>query len=139
MRSMALALFPADGDPDVARYSAREIDDLIGNAVAARLQIVGPELEYLLRDSGQRILPAGLHLVDGSAPVGAKHVGKPIDLDLTQSVPHRALDDAGSELDLIVFGETGRLAELLDQRAFLGFGRRGGPGMLVGLFRFLQR
>src|SRR5260221_14523841 len=35
---------PADGDADVARHAAGKINDLVADAIAARLQIVAPEL-----------------------------------------------------------------------------------------------
>src|SRR5271154_3949787 len=94
---------PADGDADVAGNAARKVDDLIADAITSRLQVVGPELEYLLRDSRERFLPACLKLIDGSASVGAEHVGKPVDLNFGQAVVDRALNHGGGELDLLVF------------------------------------
>ena len=51
--------------------SLRKIDDLISDAIAARLQIIGPELKDLQSDAGQRLFPARFLLIDGTAIVGA--------------------------------------------------------------------
>src|SRR4051794_40924529 len=84
---------PGNRDGDVAWHSSRIFDDLVADAIAPWLQIMVPELEYFLRNPGQRVLPALFLLADGAAPVGAQGIGKAIDQHLRQSVSHRALDD----------------------------------------------
>ena len=75
------SLIPGDHNADVTRHTSGKIDNLIADAVAARLQVVGPELKDLLRYSGKRLFPARLLLIYGAAVVGAKRMGKPIDLN----------------------------------------------------------
>src|SRR5215470_15630555 len=131
--SLDCELSPADGDADVAGDAAGKIDDLIADAIAPGFQVIGPELEYLLWDSCQRFLPARLHLVDGSALVGAEDVGKAVDLDFSQATSHGSLNDIGGKFDLLVFRKSGRLAEPFDQRSFLGFGGGRRSRLLVSL------
>src|SRR5689334_16158168 len=95
--SLVSSIVPRNGHADIAGHAAREIDDLIGNTIAARLQIVGPELEDLLGDAGQGVFPALFHLVDGASLVGAERVGKAIDHHFGQPVAYRALDDGRGE------------------------------------------
>ena len=128
----------ADGDGDVARHASGVIDDLVADAIAPRFQIVGPELEYFLWNPRQRVLPAWLLLIDGTALVGAQRVGEPIHLYFRQSVSHRPLDDGRGELDLFLLGFAGRTVEPLDQRMFLGFGGCGKAGILLRLFGLLE-
>jgi len=116
---------PCDGDADISGHAAGKIDDLIADAITAGLQVIGPELKYLFRYSGQRFLPAWFLLVDRPTLVGAKHVGKSINLNFGQAISHRPLNDIGGELDLLVLRKSGRLAEPLDQRSLLGFGGSG--------------
>jgi hypothetical protein len=129
---------PAQRDADVAGNATRKIDDLISDAVAAWLQVVHPQLVDLLRDSGQGFLPACFHLVDGAAPVGAKGIWKPVDLDLGQAVPHRTLNDGGGEFDFFILGKAGRLAELFDQLLLFSLGGREAACILVRLLGFLE-
>src|SRR4051794_28109042 len=139
---MALAvdlLVPADGDTDVAWHITGEIHHLVANPVAARLQMIGPELEYLSWDPGQRRLPTLFRLVDGASSVGTQGIGEPIDLHLLESVSHRALDYRRSELDLVRLRKAGRFAELFDQLSLLRV-HRGFPfGELGGLLGLLDR
>ena len=44
---LASAFSPAQRDADIPWHTARKIDNLIGDPIAAGLQIVGPELENL--------------------------------------------------------------------------------------------
>ena len=119
---MARRLVPGYDNADISRHAARKVHDLISDAVAARLQIVGPELKDLLSYSRKGLLPSRLLLIDGSALVGAQRIGKSVDLNLGQAVPHRALDDARSKLDLFIFSQAGWLAQLFDQGAFFRLG-----------------
>src|ERR1700739_3394913 len=91
---------PGQHNADIAGHAAREIDDLIFDAIAARLQVIGPELENLQRNAPKRPLPARLLLVDGAAVVGADRIREAVDLHLAETIPHRALDDGGSTLHL---------------------------------------
>ena len=77
---------PAQRDADVAGHTAGKVDDLIGDLVTARLQVVLPELIDLLRDAVQRRFPAFFHLIDRPTVVRAKTVREPVDLDLTKAV-----------------------------------------------------
>jgi hypothetical protein len=45
----------------------------------ARFQVIEPELIYLARYSGERVFPAGLHLVDGAVIVGAERIREAAD------------------------------------------------------------
>ena len=67
--------------------------------------------------------PTGLLLIDGPAAVGAKRVGKAIDLNLCQPVRDRALDNDRHALQRLFVGNSRRLGELVDQLLFFGFGR----------------
>ena len=75
------SLAPGDHDADVTRNTSGKIDDLIADAVAARFQVVGPELKDFLRYSREGLFPARLLLIDGAAVVGAQRVGKSINLN----------------------------------------------------------
>src|SRR6266436_2797771 len=95
---------PGNGDGDVARHASRVIDDLVADAIAPGFQVVGPELKYFLWNSGQRVFPARLLLIDGAALVGTQRVGEPIYLHFRQSVSHCALDDGRGKLDFFLLG-----------------------------------
>src|SRR4051812_24182575 len=95
---------PGNGNGDVARNTSGVIDDLVADAIAPRFQIVGPELEYFLRNPRQRVLPTSFLLIDGAALVCAQRVGEPINLYFGQSVSHRPLDDGRGELDFLLLG-----------------------------------
>src|ERR1700730_15670108 len=95
---------PAYDNADVAGNAARKVDDLIADAVAARPQIVDPELVDFIRHSRQRLFPARFHLIDGTAPIGAQRIRKPVDLNFGQAVPHGTLNDVGGKLDLFILG-----------------------------------
>src|SRR3569832_696325 len=130
---------PGDDDADVTRNAAGKVDDLVLDAIAARLQIVGPELKDFPRNAGQRLLPTRRLLIDGATPIGAERIGKAVDLDLVEAVPHRALDDGRREPDLFVLGQSGRLAELLDQHPLLGIGSCQVSQVLIGLLGLPDR
>ena len=66
--------------PGVTGLSVGPIDDLKFYPVAFWLQILFPEFEKLLRQAGERFLPARLLLIDGAATVGEKAVRKTADL-----------------------------------------------------------
>src|ERR1700712_3354549 len=95
---------PGNGNGDVTWHAIGVVDDLVADAIAARFQVVGPELKDFLRNPCQRILPAWFPLVDGASPVGAQRVGEPVDLHFGQSVAHRSLDDGRGELDFLLLG-----------------------------------
>src|SRR5215471_19739133 len=84
---------PAQRHADVARHSAREIDDLNLELVAAGAQVFFPEVVQLLRQSGQRLFPARLRLVDRPSAIGADLVGETADENLGQAIAGRPLDD----------------------------------------------
>src|SRR4051794_18273226 len=87
------SISPGNRDADVAWYAAGKIDDLIGDAIAARLQVVGPELEDFFRNAGQGVLPALLHLIDSAALVRAQRIREPVDQYFRHSVSYCPLDD----------------------------------------------
>src|SRR5215468_11778737 len=129
---------PAQRNGDVAGHAAGKIDDLVADAIAARLQIVAPELVDFLRYPAQRLFPALFHLVDGAALVAAQRIREAVDLHLGQAVANGALDYGRSELHLLLLRQTRRLAEPVDQGMLFGLGRRQALGMLVrllGLFK----
>src|SRR3954453_4512272 len=114
--SQAGLISPGDVDADVAGHASRKIHDLILDAIAARLQVIEPELVNFLRYSRQRLLPARVLLVDHAAIVGAKRIGKSVNLNFRQSVPYGTLDGGRSKLDLLILGQPRGLAQPLDQR-----------------------
>src|SRR5581483_4915015 len=95
-------LFPAQGDANVSRHTAREINDLIGDLVATWLQVILPEMIDFLGYPGQCLLPAFFHLVDRATAVRTENVRKPVDLNLIDPVFDGALDHQGSALDLFL-------------------------------------
>src|SRR5579863_960255 len=104
------SIAPGDDNADVSGDASGEIDDLVSHAIAAGLQIVGPELKDLPWNPCERFLPARLLLIDGAAAVGAQRVGEAVHLDLAEAISYRALDDCGGEFDLLVFRKAGGLA-----------------------------
>src|SRR5262245_55130331 len=125
---------PGDGDPDVARHAAGKFDDLGADAIAARLQVVGPELEDILWDPRQRVLPARLLLIDGASLVGTQRIGEPIHLNFRQSVSYRALDHGRSQLDFFFLGFSRRAGEAVDQGTLLSLGGSSEASIFFGLF-----
>src|SRR6516165_6136897 len=49
---LAPAFPPVQRDADISWHTARKIDDLIGDPIAARFQVIGPELEDLFWNAG---------------------------------------------------------------------------------------
>src|ERR1043166_2051222 len=105
-----LVVAPGEDDADVAGHPAREIDDLIKNAVAAWLQIVRPKLINLKGNTRQRLFPTGLSLIDGAAAIGTKRVGKAVHLHLAKAVTNRALNHIRGELYLLLLRQAGGFA-----------------------------
>src|SRR6516225_3905728 len=99
--------------------------------------MIVPELIDLLGNSGQRLFPTSLPLVDGAAAISAKYVREPVNLHLVQAVSYRPLDNGRGELDLVVLGEPGRLAELFGQRLLFGLSRSRRARLFFGLLGFL--
>ena len=62
---------PGNDDSDVAGHAAGEVYDLVADAVASRFQVIVPKLIDFLGYSGERLLPARLLLIDGTALVAA--------------------------------------------------------------------
>src|SRR5207244_11647645 len=60
-----------------------------------------------------------LRLVDGTAVVGAKRMGKAIDLDRAEPVLDGAIHDDGRPLHDLVVGQAGWPAHVLQQRLLL--------------------
>src|SRR5262245_23802400 len=89
---------PAQCDADVAGHAIWPVGNLVFQAVPARFEMYLPELIDLLRQTRERIRPAGLLLIDGAPLVGAQIVGKTADLDLGQSVGHCSIDNGGCSL-----------------------------------------
>src|SRR5215468_3542882 len=129
---------PAQRNGDVAGHAAGKIDDLVANAIAARLQIVAPELVDFLRYPAQRLFPPLFHLIDGAALVAAQRIREAVDLHLGQAVADGALNDCRGELDLLVLGQARWLAQPVDQGLLLGLGRGEALCVLVGLLRLLE-
>jgi hypothetical protein len=55
-------------------------------------------------------------------------------LNFGQAVANGALDDGRGKLDLFVFGQAGRFAEPVNQRALFRLGGGQPAGILLGLF-----
>src|SRR5713101_6908098 len=96
---------PAQRHADIARHSPRKIDDLYPKLVAARTKILVPELIDLLRHAGERLLPPGLLLIDGTAFIRAHLVWKAMDLHFGEMIVHRALDDLDCAGNRLLVGE----------------------------------
>src|SRR3984957_6651553 len=82
---------PGNGNADISRRASRKIHDLVSNAVAARFQVIGPELKDFLSHSRKRVFPAPFLLIDSATVVGAERIGKSVDLNLAQAVAHGPL------------------------------------------------
>jgi hypothetical protein len=113
-------------------------DDLISDTVTTRFEVVGPELIDFPRYSRKRLFPTGLLLIDGAAVVDAQRVKETVDLDLGQPISHRAPDDGRRQLDLFVFSQARRFAQLFDQFSLFSFDRGLQTGVLFGLFGRLE-
>src|ERR1700733_13217754 len=135
---LSASIVPRDDDADIAGYAAGKIDDLVFDAIAAGLQVVGPELKNLEWNAGERLFPAWLLLIDGAATVCAQGIREAVDLNLLQAIADCPLDDARGQLDLFILREARRFAQLLDQCAFFRVRRSHPPKALLGLFRFLD-
>src|SRR5690348_3753623 len=99
----SLVVAPGEDDADVPGHAAGKVDDLTKNPIAARLQVVRPELMDFAGNAGQSPLPAGLPLIDGAAAIGAQRIGKTVDLHLAEAVSDGALDHRRRELNFLVF------------------------------------
>src|ERR1700733_11940989 len=80
-------------DADVARHASRKVDDVKRYSVAAGLEKFLKELKELLRQPGQRLLPAWLGLIDGASAISAQFIGKPNDQHLGQAIIRGPFDD----------------------------------------------
>src|SRR5262249_32468352 len=95
---------PAQCHAHVAGHSAGEVDDLNTHLVAAVPQVRAPEFEQLLGQSGERVLPPRLHLVDRAPAVGAELIGKPYDFHFGAAVAGGALDDGRGTCEAVRVG-----------------------------------
>src|SRR6186713_1021492 len=120
----ALLGTPIQRDADVARLSAGPIGNLEFYFVSLWPQILLPEFKQLLGQPGERILPAGLLLIDRAAPVGEKAVRKPPDLDFSQTIADRPVYDRGGALQPLLIGDARRALQLVEQRRLLRFDGR---------------
>src|SRR5262245_40584617 len=97
---------PFQGYPDVARHPTRKVDDLEPDLVAPRLELPLPEFIHLLRQPGERVLPARLQVVIDRPPaIGAESVRKAGYLDLRQAILDRSLDDRRHPLERLLVGD----------------------------------
>src|SRR6185369_11820065 len=97
---------PIQRNADVARLSARPIDDLEFYSVTLRLQILLPECKQFFWQPGKRILPAGLLLIDGAATIREKAIWKPADFNFGLTVVDRPAYDRGCPFQPLVIGYT---------------------------------
>src|SRR5437763_4834702 len=104
---------PAQRHADIPRHTPRKIDDLYSQLVTARTKILVPELIDLLRHAGQRLLPAGLLLIDGPPLVRAQLVREAVDLHFRKAIVHRTLDDLDCAGNRLLVGEARGLVELI--------------------------
>src|SRR5215475_11012241 len=84
---------PLECHTDVSGHATRKIDDLVSELVPPRTQMLLPKFVDFLRHAGQRIFPAGFLLIDGTPVVRAERVWKAIDLNLSEAVLHRTLNN----------------------------------------------
>jgi hypothetical protein len=89
---------PSNGNADISRRASRKIHDLVSNAVAARLQVIGPELKDFLSHSRKRRFPAPFLPIDSPPIVGAERIGKSVDLNLGRAIAHSPLNDGAASL-----------------------------------------
>src|SRR5262245_35166184 len=125
---------PLQGHGDVTRQTAGNIADVDPELVAARMEILCPELIDFFRYTGKRVLPAGLLLIDGATLVRAQIIGKAVDLHLGLAVLHCAFDDLDGAMNGLLVGNARRLPEAVDQRVLLGICLGQLPRMLGCLF-----
>src|SRR5208282_2222906 len=104
---------PAQRDGDIARHPARKVDNLIPDFIAARLQMVPPELKNLLWDPRERIFPAWLSLIDRASAIRTKCIWKAINLYFRQPIADCTLNNPGREFDFFLLSLPGQLLKLV--------------------------
>ena len=69
--------------------------------VAARAQVLVPELVHVLRDPGEGVFPARFRLIDRAAPVSAEFMGKAKDFHFYLAILDRPFDNRRCTVDLL--------------------------------------
>src|SRR6476660_4347887 len=115
---------PSQRYGDVAWHAVRETDDLGLELVAARFEVLVPQLKDFLGDAGERLLPARFLLIDGAPTVSAQRVGETVHLDLALTVVDGPLDQFQATPDALFIRNSGRFREVIEQRLFFGLGLR---------------
>src|SRR6185295_10938018 len=80
---------PDQRHAEVAGHAVRPLGDLTLQAIPALLEMLLPEMMQLLRQPGERVLPARLHLVESPPLVRAKPIGKTAYFDFGEAVADR--------------------------------------------------
>src|SRR5215471_20122407 len=83
--SIGVIPLPGEDEADVAGHAAGILEHLGLEVKAQWPQVIVPEFVSSFGPSLQRRFPPGLRVVDPSAAIGAQHVGKAVDLNLTLS------------------------------------------------------
>jgi hypothetical protein len=104
---------PAAEETDISGHAVRVIEDLGAQSETKTLEMFLPHLPHLLRQTYERILPAGRRVVDGPAAIGAHIRGKPQNEDLVLS-RFRSVADPPHEIGKPFLGDLNRNHELLD-------------------------
>src|SRR3974390_2053947 len=130
---------PAQGRAYIARHSTGKIESVNFEPVSEWTEVFFPEGVHFLGLPGQRLLPAGLRLIDRASAIRAEIVREAGDEDLRPAVRHGAFDHRTGTPPVPVCGDTQGLGELLEQRLFLRLRGRRAVRAFRGLLRLGQR
>jgi len=104
---------PAQSRAYIARHSAGEIEHLHFEPVSAWTQVFFPEGVEFLGLPGQRLLPAGLSLIDRASAIRAELMREAGHEHFRLAARHGALDHRGGAFHVLVVGDARGLGELL--------------------------
>src|SRR5262252_8336209 len=115
-------LSPPQRHTNVAGHASWPIDYLHSQSVTARLEVFLPKLIEFLRQSGERVFPTRLLLIDRPTTIGSKHIREAADKHLGKPVVHGALDDTRGALEPFFVRNTRWLFKPVQQFLLLGLG-----------------
>src|SRR5947199_7058744 len=130
---------PFQSHRDIARHAVWKADNLGSELVAARFEVLVPQLKNLFRDAGEGFLPARFLLINGAAAVSAQPVRETIHLDLALTVVDGALDHFCRPPDTLFIRNSGWFRQMIEQRLFFALGLRVPAGLLGSFICLRQR